>query len=71
MRPFDGFTCKAIVIVPTDEDFKDRCEKRTSDEGKDIPEHAVMEMKGRDIISIDWNKVLLLFMPSPVRLFVF
>ncbi|XP_076800926.1 uncharacterized protein LOC143445597 isoform X2 [Clavelina lepadiformis] len=45
MRPFEGFHRKAIVIVPTDEEFKTRIEKRTKDEGKDIPDIAVYEMK--------------------------
>ena len=47
MRPFEGFTGKAIVVVPTDEEFQKRIEKRTKEEGKDVPESAVLEMKGR------------------------
>jgi len=47
MRPFDGFQRQAIVIVPTDEEFKKRCEKREKEEGKDVPDSAVLEMKGR------------------------
>ncbi|XP_071490609.1 uncharacterized protein [Diadema antillarum] len=45
MRPFEGFSTKAIVLVPTDEEFKKRVEKRTKEEGKDVPDHAVNEMK--------------------------
>lgn len=47
MRPFEGFQRKAIVICPTDDDLKDRTIKRTDEEGKDVPDHAVLEMKGR------------------------
>lgn len=47
MRPFEGFQRKAIVICPTDEDLKDRTIKRTDEEGKDVPDYAVLEMKGR------------------------
>ncbi|EGV94946.1 Heterogeneous nuclear ribonucleoprotein U-like protein 1 [Cricetulus griseus] len=46
MRPFEGFQRKAIVICPTDEDLKDRTIKRTDEEGKDVPDYAVLEMKG-------------------------
>ena len=47
MRPFEGFQRKAIVIVPTDEVFKERCEQREKEEGKEVPDSAVLEMKGR------------------------
>ena len=50
MRPFEGFQRKAIVIVPTDEEYKKRCEKREKEEGKDVPDSAVLEMKGRDTV---------------------
>uniref|UniRef100_A0A6I8P6L3 Heteroous nuclear ribonucleoprotein U like 1 n=1 Tax=Ornithorhynchus anatinus TaxID=9258 RepID=A0A6I8P6L3_ORNAN len=36
---------KAIVICPSDEDLKDRTIRRTDEEGKDVPDHAVLEMK--------------------------
>ncbi|XP_014661374.1 PREDICTED: heterogeneous nuclear ribonucleoprotein U-like protein 1 isoform X2 [Priapulus caudatus] len=45
MRPFEGFKRKAIVIVPDDEEFKRRIIKRTKDEGKEVPDSAVLEMK--------------------------
>ncbi|CAM9927176.1 unnamed protein product [Lampetra planeri] len=45
MRPFEGFQRKAIVICPTDEDLKDRSKKRTVEEGKEVPDSAVLEMK--------------------------
>lgn len=48
MRPFEGFQRKAIVICPTDDDLKERTLKRTDEEGKDVPDHAVLEMKGRN-----------------------
>nr|XP_018903360.1 PREDICTED: heterogeneous nuclear ribonucleoprotein U-like protein 1 [Bemisia tabaci] len=45
MRNFVGFKRRAVVIVPTDEEFKKRCEKRDKEEGKDIPDSAVLDMK--------------------------
>ena len=68
MRPFEGFQRKAIVIVPTDEVFKERCEQREKEEGKEVPDSAVLEMKGRVVESsklnvlselIIWSYVLL------------
>lgn len=50
MRPFEGFQRKAIVICPTDEEFKERTLKQTNEQGKDVPDHAVLEMKGRNAV---------------------
>lgn len=45
MRMFEGFNRKALIMVPTDEDYKTRQEKRYKEEGKDIPDHAITDMK--------------------------
>ncbi|XP_059161035.1 heterogeneous nuclear ribonucleoprotein U-like protein 1 [Physella acuta] len=45
MQPFEGFQRKAVVVLPTDEVFKKRVKERAEDEGKDIAESTVNEMK--------------------------
>ncbi|XP_076867260.1 heterogeneous nuclear ribonucleoprotein U-like protein 1 isoform X2 [Brachyhypopomus gauderio] len=50
MRPFEGFQRKAIVICPADEDLKERTLKRSDEEGKDVPDHAVLEMKANFVL---------------------
>lgn len=47
MKGFAGFKRRAVVICPTDEDLKKRTEKREKEEGKDVPDKAVLEMKGK------------------------
>lgn len=45
MKGFAGFYRRAVVICPTDENLKKRTEKREKEEGKDVPDKAVLEMK--------------------------
>lgn len=46
MRGFEGFVRRAVVIVPTDEELKSRTAKLEAEEGKDVPDSAILEMKG-------------------------
>ena len=39
-------TRKAVVIVPSEEDYKARADAQLKAENKDVPDNAVMEMKG-------------------------
>ena len=62
MRNFYGYQRRAVVIVPTEEEFKNRIVKRTASEGEVVPEMAVLEMKanfsapvvGESFDSIEW-----------------
>ena len=50
IKDFQDMTCKAIVVVPNDEEFKRRCTMRTEEFGKEIPESAVIEMKANFVL---------------------
>nr|XP_029512999.1 heterogeneous nuclear ribonucleoprotein U-like protein 1 isoform X1 [Oncorhynchus nerka] len=50
MSPFEGFQRKAIVICPTEEDFKERTLRQTDEQGKDVPDQAVLEMKANFLL---------------------
>lgn len=45
MKNFSGFFRRAVVIQPDDPELQRRSEKRTVEDGKFVPETAVMEMK--------------------------
>lgn len=49
MRPFAGFKRKAVVVLPTDKVYQERIAKRTKEEGKEVPDTAVLEMKGSSV----------------------
>lgn len=47
MRDFNnGYKRTAVVIVPTEDTFAERQKLRQERDGKDVPDAAVLEMKG-------------------------
>ncbi|XP_075302238.1 LOW QUALITY PROTEIN: heterogeneous nuclear ribonucleoprotein U-like protein 1 [Opisthocomus hoazin] len=47
LRPFEGFQRRAVVICPSTREaaLSANGARRTDEEGKDVPDHAVLEMK--------------------------
>ena len=46
MRHFQGFQRKAIVVIPSDEEFQNRLNKPDYIEIKTVPDNTIQEMKG-------------------------
>ena len=44
-RAFEGFQRRAVVVVPSDEVYKERVAAQAAAGDKDIPDEAIMEMK--------------------------
>uniref|UniRef100_A0ABM5F427 Heterogeneous nuclear ribonucleoprotein U-like protein 2 isoform X2 n=1 Tax=Pogona vitticeps TaxID=103695 RepID=A0ABM5F427_9SAUR len=45
LLPFKGFIRKVMVLVPSEEAWKERLEQRKEAEGDDVPESVMLEMK--------------------------
>lgn len=63
MRGFEGFVRRAVVIVPPDEDYKARTANREIEEGKEVPESAVLDMKGTLALTLQVPHVSRLLRP--------
>ncbi|KAG7209903.1 hypothetical protein KM043_011499 [Ampulex compressa] len=62
MKNFNGYNRKAVIVVPTEEEFKSRIAKRKEEVGNEVPDTVLMEMKanftapvpGEFFDSVDW-----------------
>lgn len=62
MRLFEGFKRRAVVVVVGDEEQAKRRALQEAQDGKDVPDSAILEMKGTDNqlkISIIFSRLLL------------
>lgn len=46
MRPFEGFKRRAVIVVVGDEEQAKRRALQEAEDGNDVPDNAVLEMKG-------------------------
>lgn len=46
LREFDGYRRVAVVVVTDEETYLERQKKREEADGKEVPDGAVMDMKG-------------------------
>ena len=50
LKDFKGFTMRAVVVIPEEEEFQKRLAARNLAEGNEIPESAVLNMKANFVL---------------------
>lgn len=46
LRDFDGYRRIAVAVVADEETYKERCQRREIADGKEVPDPAILDMKG-------------------------
>ena len=50
LSDFRGFSLKAVVVVPSNDEYIRRSAIRAQEEGKEVPEEAVLNMKANFVL---------------------
>ena len=50
MKELKEYNCKTICVVPNDEEYERRLNKRTQEEGVEIPPQAILDMKANFVL---------------------
>ena len=50
LEQFEGFHCKAVVILPTNDEYKRRVDQSEKDENKEIPISLINDMKANFVL---------------------
>ena len=50
MKELKEYNCKTICVVPNDQEYERRLNKRTQEEGVEIPPQAILDMKANFVL---------------------
>lgn len=50
MKDFSDYSIKTVVVVPNDAEYITRCQSRDQEEGKSVPQEAILNMKANFVL---------------------